>query len=81
MKIGVIKVRAFFNMVAYDNDGKKIFSIIEYGTSKNSVPSVLGVPVLKLEKIMPMCQSASDKLMADLQKDLGKIVKKTAKKM
>ncbi|MFT5955896.1 MAG: hypothetical protein ACI8QD_002757, partial [Cyclobacteriaceae bacterium] len=54
MKIGVIKVRAFFNMVAYDNDGKKIFSIIEYGTSKNSVPSVLGVPVLKLEKIMPM---------------------------
>lgn len=38
---------------------------------------VKGIPVMKPEKILPMCESALNELMGDLEKRIEKIVKKS----
>ena len=40
-----------------------------------------GVPVVKPEKILPMCESALQELMGDLRKRIAKIVKKSGVKL
>lgn len=39
------------------------------------------VPVMKPEKILPMCESALDELIEDLDKRIQKIIDKSAKKL
>ena len=65
----------------WNKEGKKVFSINEYGTSKKSVPIVGGIPIMKTDKLLPLCESASEKLVADLEKKIGKVAKKSAKKL
>ena len=36
---------------------------------------------MKPEKLLPLCENASEKLVKDLNKKLGKIAKKCAKKL
>ena len=74
-------VRAFVRIKLWNKDGKKVFSINEYGTSKKSVGIVAGIPIMKAEKLLPLCESASEKLVADLSKRLKKVAKKAAKKL
>ena len=38
-----------------------------------------GIPVMSPKKILPMCESALEKLMKDLEKRLPKIIKKADK--
>jgi len=74
-------VRAFVRIKLWNKDGKKVFSINEYGTSKKSVGIVAGIPIMKAEKLLPLCESASEKLVADLNKRIKKVAKKAAKKL
>lgn len=74
-------VRAYVRIKVWNKEGKKVFSINEYGTSKESVAIVGGIPVMKTEKLLPLCESASEKLVADLNKKLKKKAAKAAKKL
>jgi hypothetical protein len=78
---GTIKVNAYANIVLINKDGKKVFNLHEHATSKKTGAIVGGVPVMKPEKVLPMCESALTELMADLQKRIPKIIKKTDAKL
>lgn len=74
-----VKMKAFLRMSLYDKTGKKVFVINESATSKKTSVMVGGIPVMKTEKILPMCESALEELMDDLNGKLSKIVKKADK--
>lgn len=74
-----VKMKAYTRIALYDKTGKKVFAINESAKSKKGTVMVGGIPVMKTKKILPMCESALEKLMKDLDKRLPKIVKKTAK--
>ena len=74
-------VRAFVRIKLWNKEGKKVFAINEYGISKKSVGIVGGIPLMKPEKLLPLCESASKKLVSDLSKKIGKVSKKAAKKL
>jgi len=76
-----IKMRATTRIALYNNKGEKVFAFTENERSKKTGVMVGGIPVISPEKILPMCQSALDELMKDLQKRLDKIVKKTSQKL
>lgn len=76
-----LKMRAFARIAVYDQNGKKVFVINEGANSKKTGVMLKGIPVLTPDKILPMCQSALDQLLKDLDKRLPKIAKKVAKKL
>lgn len=75
------KMQAYTNIVLYNKSGSKVFTINEHANSKKTGVMVGGVPVMKPEKILPMCESALNELMEDLGKRIKKIVDKSAKKL
>jgi len=75
------KMRAFTNIILYNKKGDKVFSINESANSKKTGVMAGGIPVMKPEKVLPMCKSALDELMKDLDKRLQKIIDKSAKKL
>jgi hypothetical protein len=79
--MGVVKVNAHANIALFNKQGDKVFSIKEDAKSKNVSPLVAGVPVMTTEKILPMCESALNELMANLQTDLPKMIKKANAKL
>lgn len=79
-KFGYISVRAKARIDLYDKNGKSIFQFSEIAGSKKKAPMVGGVPVMTPEKIFPMCESAVEKLMKDMNKKLARLSKKTKKK-
>jgi len=74
-------VRAYIRIKIWNKEGKRVLTINEYGTSKKTVAIVAGIPVMKPEQLLPLCESASEKLVSDLNKRLGKIAKKVSKKL
>jgi hypothetical protein len=76
-----LKMRATARISLYDKNGKKVFAINEGEDSKKTGVMVGGVPILTPEKILPMCESALEELMKDLDGRIAKIVKKTAEKL
>ena len=79
--MGVVKVEAQANVALFNKSGDLVFSVDESGRSKGVSPLVAGAPVITTEKILPMCESAMDDLMSELQKDMPKMVKKADKKL
>ena len=79
--MGVAKITAAANITLLNKDGEKVFAIREEGKSKASSPLINGIPVMSPEKILPMCEDALTQLMARLQKDMPKIIKKTNAKL
>jgi len=79
--MGVVKVNANANMTLFNKNGDKVFSVDQDAKSKSVSPLVGGVPVMTPEKIIPMCESAMAELMAALQKDLPKMIKKADAKL
>lgn len=79
--MGVVKVNAHANITLYNKAGDKIFSVKSDAKSKGSSPLIGGVPVLKTDKILPMCESALSELMITLQKDMPKMTKKADAKL
>jgi len=75
------KMQAYTNIVLYNKKGEKVFTINEHANSSKTGMMVGGVPVMKSDKILPMCESALTELMKDLDKRLQKIVDKSGKKL
>ncbi len=74
-----VKMRANVRMGLYDSNGEKVYVIKEGANSKKTSVMVGGIPVMSTKKILPMCESALERLLKDLNKKLPKIIKKTAK--
>ncbi|MEM6642272.1 MAG: hypothetical protein AAF616_04760 [Bacteroidota bacterium] len=79
--MGTAGVEARIEMLLYNSEGKNVFRIYENAKSKNSVALVKGIPVMEVEKILPLCQDASDQLLEDMSGHLKKINKKVDKKL
>ncbi|WP_136669090.1 hypothetical protein [Flavobacterium sp. H122] len=75
--MATVKMRAFVRMALYDSTGKKVWSITEGANSKETSVMVGGIPVMSVEKIQPMCESALEQLLKDLDGRMEKIIKKT----
>jgi len=76
-----IKMRATTRMALYNKKGEKVFAFSESERSKKTGVMIGGIPVVKPEKILPMCESALTELMGDLKKRIAKIISKTDKKL
>ena len=76
-----IKMRATTRIALYNKTGEKVFAFSEGENSKKTGVMIGGVPVIKPEKLLPMCDSALEELMGDLQKRIAKIVKKSDAKL
>ncbi len=80
-KTMTIKMRATTRIALYNKTGEKVFAFSEGENSKKTSVMVGGVPVIKPEKLLPMCDSALEELMGDLQKRIAKIIKKSDAKL
>lgn len=76
-----IKMRVNTRIALYNKTGAKVFAFIEGENSKKTGVMIGGVPVIKPEKLLPMCDSALEELMGDLQKRIAKIIKKSDAKL
>lgn len=76
-----LKVRANARLALYNKKGEKVFAFYEGENSKKTAMMVGGIPVISAEKVLPMCNSAMEELMGDLQKRIAKIVKKSEMKL
>ena len=74
-------IQAYARMKLWNTEGNKVFKINEVATSKKSVGVVAGVPIMKAEKLLPLCEDASEQLIEDLGKRLKKIAAKADKKL
>ncbi|AXG74208.1 hypothetical protein DVK85_08130 [Flavobacterium arcticum] len=76
----LLKIRARMRIAVYDKEGEKIFVIREGANSKQKVLSVGGIPILNSSEILPMCESALEELMKDMDKKLERKILKNLKK-
>ena len=79
--MGNAGVRAYISIDLFNKEAKKVFKMNEFATSKKGVALLNGVPVMNYDKLLPMCEDASDRLMEDLEKKLPKLVKKVDKNL
>ncbi|WP_299102802.1 hypothetical protein [uncultured Winogradskyella sp.] len=79
--LGYVSIQARFSMDLYTKDNKSVFQFREVAGSSKKAVMVKGIPVMKTDKIQPMCESAVEKLMKDLNKKVGRLAKKANKKM
>ena len=79
--MGAAGMNAWFRMKLWNKEGKKVFAKNESATSKKTVAIVAGIPVTDPEEILPMCQDANARLIADLRKKMAKLAGKVAKKL
>ena len=76
-----IKMRATTRIALYNKKGEKVFAFSENERSKKTGIMVGGIPVVKPEKILPMCESALEELMGDLKKRIAKITSRSESKL
>jgi hypothetical protein len=76
-----VKMRVNTRIALYNKKGEKVFAFTEGENSKKTSVMVKGIPVMSPKKILPMCESALEQLMGDLDKKLAKIVKKSDDKL
>jgi len=79
--LGNCGIRAYINMDLFNKEAKKVFKMEEFATSKKGVPLVQGAPVLNYDKLLPMCESATEELVEDLNKKLSKLTNKVEKSL
>lgn len=79
--LGYVSIQARFSMDLYTKDNKSVFQFREIAGSSKKAVMVKGIPVMKTDKIQPMCESAVEKLMKDLNKKVARLAKKANKKM
>lgn len=79
--LGNAGIRAYITMELFNKEAKKVIKIEEHATSKKSVALVNGAPILDYDKLLPMCDNATERLLEDLEKELPKLVKKVDKKL
>ncbi len=79
--LGNAGIRSYINMDLFNREAKKVFKLDDFAVSKKGVALVSGVPVYNYDKLMPMCASATEELLDDLNKKLPKYVKKVDKNL
>lgn len=79
--MGNAGIRAYVLVELFNQEAKKIFKLEEFATSKKSVALIDGAPVMNYDKLLPMCEDATDRLVDDLNKNLPKLVKKIDKEL
>ncbi|WP_445383660.1 hypothetical protein [Robiginitalea sp. IMCC43444] len=79
--VGNVGIKANITMELYNSEAKKVFSHNESAVSKKSVALVGAVPVMNYDKLIPMCQNATEMLVKDLNKRIPKLTKKVGKKL
>ena len=79
--MGYLSVQARYSMDLFTKDNNSIFQFREVAGSKKKAVMVGGFPVMSTSKIQPMCESAVDQLMKDLNKKVARLAKKANKKM
>ncbi|MCT4630264.1 hypothetical protein [Winogradskyella sp.] len=80
-KLGYFSVQAVVNLSLYSKDNKSIFQFNELAGSKKKAAMVGGIPVMTPKKIQPMCESATDELIKDMNKKIERLAKKANKKL
>ena len=78
---GSAGMRSYIRMKLWNKEGKKVFALDEYGTSKKSIGMVGGVPVTTPQKVLPLCESATERLIKDVMRKLPSKFKKIDKKL
>jgi hypothetical protein len=78
---GAAGVNAFCRMKVWNKKGDKVFTVNENAKSKGTVAVVGGIPIMKPEKVLPLCEDSADQLIEDLRKRLNKIATKAAEKL
>ena len=79
--MGKAGIRAFIKMELFNKEAKKVFELDEQATSKKGVALIGGAPILDYDKLLPMCENATEILLEDLEKKLPKLIKKVDKNM
>lgn len=79
--MGKAGIRAFIKLELYNKEAKKVFQLEEHATSKKGVALIGGAPILDYDKLLPMCENATEILLEDLEKKLPKLIKKVDKNM
>lgn len=79
--MGSAGIRATCNIWLYNKEGKAVFKIVEGATSKGTVALIAGIPVISVEKILPLCQDATTRMLEDLMGRLPKMARKAADKL
>ena len=74
-------IRAYCRIKIWNNKGKRVVTVNEYAKSKKSIPIIAGIPVMKPEKLLPMCIDSSNELIEDLHHRMKKITRKAARKL
>lgn len=74
-------IRATVRIKIWNKEGDKVLTINDYATSKESVTIIAGIPIMEPSQLIPLCESASAKLVTDLNKKLKKMASKCAKKL
>ncbi len=74
-------VRAYIRIKIWNKEGKRVLSINQSEVSKGTIGIIAGIPIMDPEELLPLCEDASKELIEDLNKKLGKIAKKAAKKL
>ncbi len=81
MGFGTAKVSATITMWIYDKSGKKIFMMSVYQTSDESIKFALGGNAMEADKIIPLCEDATNKAFIRMKEKLPKKIAKMAKKV
>lgn len=74
-------ISAYVSVKLFNREGKKVFKIRQFATSKESVGIVAGVPIMSPDKLLPLCENATKEVVEDLNKKLKKIAAKADKKL
>jgi len=56
-------------------------TVNESANSDKTVAIIKGIPVIKVEKILPMCEDAATQVIGDLKKRIPKMAAKVDKKL
>ncbi|MBU6339890.1 MAG: hypothetical protein KGS48_00225 [Bacteroidetes bacterium] len=78
---GAAGIRAYCHIWLYNKEGKVVFKVNEGATSKGSVGLVGGIPVMGVDKVLPLCKDATTRLLEDLKDRLPKMLKKAGEKL
>ena len=78
--VSIKKVQAYANIKIFNREGKRIFKLKDYETSKGGIAAVGGF-VAETKKIMPHIKDASDNLFESMKKKMVKSLAKLAKKI
>ncbi|MBO3117303.1 hypothetical protein J4050_11120 [Winogradskyella sp. DF17] len=79
--LGYYSIQAIVSIDLFSKDNKSIFQFNELAGSKKKAMMIGGIPVMTPEEIQPMCESATEELIKDMNKKITRLSKKANKKL